>query len=240
MDGTKPSFNERRRIHAPENQNFNHYGPSTPSAAVVDHRADTTTNNIPPNQWPPAIHHEQDGTEDINDDVASVKSQPTIVKTKKLAKAKTKGNKRIIKLGGSSQVLNEPPIAALEEDKANTSKYVHRLAELEEAVQQEQVIARRAASVRSRRSNKKGSKKAAAEAQAAATTAITEEGGENSATTPKNEKRNSDAFKRKIEAMRREAGTEWLRVLQEMDVVKKSQNATPSSPPAAASTTTTD
>jgi hypothetical protein len=206
LDGTKPSFIERRRIHTTDNH---HHGPSTPSAAIVD-------NNIPPTittKWPTAAFH---NTEAV-DDVANVMSQPTsptIAKTKKLARTKSKGNKRIIKLGGSSQVIkDEPPIAEAEDDKNNV-KYVHRLAELEEAVQQEQVLARRAASVRSRRSNKKASKeeKAAAALAAAGIESITDD--------TESTKRNSEAFRRKIEAMRREAGTEWLRVLQEMDVVK--------------------
>ncbi|CEG84870.1 hypothetical protein RMATCC62417_18620 [Rhizopus microsporus] len=110
----------------------------------------------------------------------------------KLARAKSKGNKRMIRLG---QNAIDPPAFA---SNVEPSKHVHRLAELEDSVQQEVAStatkARRAASVKSKRSK-----------------APIEDGSK-----PK-----TDAFRKKIEAMRKEAGTEWLRVLQEMDIVKE-------------------
>ncbi|CAO3688891.1 unnamed protein product [Rhizopus microsporus] len=110
----------------------------------------------------------------------------------KLARAKSKGNKRMIRLG---QNAIDPPTFA---SNIEPGKHVHRLAELEDSVQQEVAStatkARRAASVKSKRSK-----------------APVEDGSK-----PK-----TDAFRKKIEAMRKEAGTEWLRVLQEMDIVKE-------------------
>lgn len=101
---------------------------------------------------------------------------------------------------------NEPPI--IQEDEDKNTKYMHRLAELEEAVQEERVIARRAASVRSRRSKKATNENTIEES------------------TSESTRTSSDAFRKRIEAMRKEAGTEWLRVLQEMDVVKKQNSPT--------------
>lgn len=188
LDGTKPTFSERRRIH--HNTHEPHI--ATPSAIV-----EGPSN---PSKWPSAVHQDQPAS-------TSHESHHIPKATTKLARAKTKGNKRNIRLGRVEN-KNEAPILSDDEDKS--SKYVHRLAELEDAVQQEQVMARRAASVRSRRS-----KKAAHE----------DEGPTES--TSDTTRRSSDAFRRKIEAMRKEAGVEWLRVLQEMEVVKKGQPVTP-------------
>lgn len=186
LDGTKPTFAERRRIHV----DGDHH--ATPSAVVEE----------PVSKWPSAIHHDDKTT------TTAAVATPAIPKATKLARAKTKGNKRIIRLGQVENKNEAPILSDDEESKAN--KYVHRLAELEEAVQQEQVVARRAASVRSRRSKKSAN----------------EDRPTIESTTSESTRKSSDAFRRKIEAMRKEAGTEWLRVLQEMDVVKKSTPTT--------------
>ncbi|GAA5802510.1 hypothetical protein EDC94DRAFT_550737 [Helicostylum pulchrum] len=186
LDGTKPTFTEKRRIQT----NTDHH--NTPSAAVVEESVHPTS------KWPNAVHSED----------PTIAESPTIIPKTKLARTKTKGNKRIIRLGRVEN-KNEAPILS-DDEETRSGKYVHRLAELEDAVQQEQVMARRAASVRSRRS-----KKAAHEDESPVES------------TSESTRRSSDAFRRKIEAMRKEAGVEWLRVLQEMDVVKKSKPATP-------------
>ena len=200
MDGSRPTFSEKRHIHG----NPEHQGPSTPKAVSEEPK-------IP--KWPSAtltqqklLKQQQSHDDSDQNSITSHSTAPAAIqKTKKLARAKTKGNKRVIRLGQSEANKNDPLIGVLSDDE-ESKKYVHRLAELEEAVQEERVIARRAASVRSRRS-----KKASSEESKSLTTESTSE------TT----KQSSDAFRRKIEAMRKEAGTEWLRVLQEMDVVKK-------------------
>jgi hypothetical protein len=192
LDGTKPNFAERRRIHVDDHLNTN---TPTVSATIA---ADTVTP-----KWPNAVAQPQEQQEDA----VVVSASPTVVKSKKLARAKSKSNKRQIRLGQKLDDIPIPPAAVVAEQEQD-KKHMHRLADLEEAVQQEQVTARRASSVRSRRS-KKGS---AAEEKALAAAII---GGE--ATIPSN---SSEEFRKKIEAMRREAGTEWLRVLQEMEVVK--------------------
>ncbi|KAK4519980.1 uncharacterized protein ATC70_010224 [Mucor velutinosus] len=195
LDGTKPTFAERRRIQVPTHGNS-----ATISATIA------TTEPNAAKKWPAAQSQQQ---EDGNS-ITSHSTAP-VVTSKKIARAKTKGNKRQIRLGQAA-IEEDIPIpaaaAAAAAEEENNKKHVHRLADLEEAVQQEQVSARRAASVRSRRS-KKGS---SAEEKAAATAA---------ALSGESTKKSSEAFRKKIEAMRREAGTEWLRVLQEMDVVKK-------------------
>lgn len=210
LDGTKPTYGERRRIHG---SNHAHHGPSTPNAVVEEHptsplAARATT------KWPSAINTNNDVGDDHSVTSHSTAPPALIPKAKKLARAKTKGNKRIIRLG-QIENKNEPPIAAagvLSDDEDNKgTKYVHRLAELEDAVQEERVMARRAASVRSRRS-----KKAANEDRPPL---VAESASEST-------RKSNDSFRRRIEAMRKEAGTEWLRVLQEMDVVKKQNSPT--------------
>lgn len=107
--------------------------------------------------------------------------------------ARAKPKKRQVRLGQLKQ--QDIPIY---DDDDDSKKYMHRLSAVEEAVQQEQVQLRKATSLKSRRSSKSGC-------------------------TRSIEEKKDHAFRKKIEAMRREAGTEWLRVLQEMDVVKKKE-----------------
>lgn len=114
--------------------------------------------------------------------------------------SRTKSNKRQIRLGQLKQDTIPIPAAATEEDP----KYVHRLSGLEEAVQQEHAQLRKAASLKSRRSSK-SSKRLSISGEEKAIMDV----------------QSSHAFRNKIEAMRREAGTEWLKVIQEMDIVKK-------------------
>lgn len=195
LDGTKPSFAERRRIHI-DDHNTN---TPTVSATIA---ADTVTP-----KWPtPIAQQSQQNNQEDTPVVASASSSPALVKSKKLARAKSKSNKRQIRLGQVIEDIPIPAAAAAMAEQEQDKKHMHRLADLEEAVQQEQVTARRAASVRSRRS-KRGS---AAEEKLLAAAMVGD--------IPSN---SSEEFRKKIEAMRREAGTEWLRVLQEMDVVKK-------------------
>ncbi|KAI9261996.1 hypothetical protein BY458DRAFT_515531 [Sporodiniella umbellata] len=148
LDGTKPTFIEKRRIS------------SDPSF-----RSNTTP-------------------------VATIQARPTNEEkaTPKVVRAKSKNSKRMIRLGQGS--VDPPNFAAVVEP----SKHVHRLAELENSVQQEATTnARKAGSIRSKRSK---------------------------APTLAEENAKSDGkLRQKLEAMRKEAGTEWLRVLQEMDVV---------------------
>ncbi|KAI8641009.1 hypothetical protein BD408DRAFT_418931 [Parasitella parasitica] len=203
LDGTKPTFTERRRIQsASDNKDKS----STISATIA-----TTEPAATVKKWPTPqsqqLQQERDG-----ESVTSQRTAP-VATNKKLARAKSKGNKRQIRLGQAA-IEEDIPIpaaaaASMAAEEENNKKHVHRLADLEETVQQEQVRARRAASVRSRRS-KKG---ASAEEKAAIAAAA--------ALSGESTKKSSDAFKKKIQAIRKEAGTEWLRVLQEMDVVKK-------------------
>lgn len=177
LDGMKPSFNERRRIQVPQHQQ----APTNISAKIA-------TNLIP--ATPPPVPSEEPAAATVVDTKGK----------KKLARAKTRGNKRQIRLGHIEE--DKPIPSAAIQDEEDDKKHVHRLAELEEAVQQEAIKSRKAASIRSRRSHKSK-----------------ETEDQSPPPMPSNDK-----FRKKIEAMRREAGTEWLRVLQEMDVVKKESN----------------
>jgi hypothetical protein len=184
---------------------------SNDKSATISATIATTNPDAAIKKWPTPQSQVQLQQQDDNS-ITSHSTAP-VAASKKLARAKTKGNKRQIRLGQAA-IEEDIPIpaaaaaASMSAEEENNKKHVHRLADLEEAVQQEQVKTRRAASVRSRRS-KKGT---SAEEKAAATAA---------ALSGESTKKSSEAFRRKIEAMRREAGTEWLRVLQEMDVVKK-------------------
>ncbi|KAI8375139.1 hypothetical protein BD560DRAFT_349893 [Blakeslea trispora] len=127
---------------------------------------------------------------------AAVTENQAIVKTKKPARAKSKSNKRQIRLGRPIEDESIPVPEACLSDDEDSKRHRHRAVDLEEAVQQEAKNARRAASVRSRRSKKA----TAAEEKAAAAAANSEEF-----------KKASEAFRKKIETMRKEAGTGWLR-----------------------------
>jgi hypothetical protein len=165
LDGTKPSFNERRHIQVPHVQQQ--------KAGTISAKIAANLIASPPPEQP-----------------APEQPAATVVdKGKKITRTKPK--KRQIRLGHIEEPKPIPSAAIQEEDQ----KHVHRLAELEEAVQQEAVKSRKAGSVRSRKSKVEEIQRPTSPA--------------------------SDKFRKKIEAMRKEAGTEWLRVLQEMDVVKK-------------------
>ncbi|OBZ91192.1 hypothetical protein A0J61_00763 [Choanephora cucurbitarum] len=129
-----------------------------------------------PTQWPSA---------------AVIETQAP-VKTKKPARAKSKSNKRQIRLGRTIENENIPVPEACLSDDEESKKHRHRAVDLEESVQQEAKNSRKAASVRSRRSKKA----TAAEEKAAAQAANSEEF-----------KKASEAFRKKIETMRKEAGT---------------------------------
>lgn len=126
-----------------------------------------------------------------------------------MSRAKSKKNKRVVRLGKQAQAapIQDDPSPA-EEQRGR----MHRVAGLEEAVQKNNGdgVTRKASSSSRRRSRSKGRREREDE---------------------KKEQRRSrspasDTFRRKIESMRREAGTEWLRVLQEMDLGHKKENHT--------------
>ncbi|KAI9473899.1 MAG: hypothetical protein EXX96DRAFT_322695 [Benjaminiella poitrasii] len=232
LDGTGPSFAERRRIQVPINKKESDTPIASatiateviPSSTLLSSSTSSSSKNK--NEWPTAVVDngpidEQQQKEEVEEEVEEATSIATTKHNnnnkdtsykKKIARAKSKNSKRQIRLGQIKEDNIPLPTAAIaaeaEDDSSNNKKHMHRLADLEEAVQQEAANSRRAASIRSRKSNKKGNKKP----EEAATT--TSQGAEST-------KRSSELFRKKIEAMRREAGTEWLRVLQEMDVVKK-------------------
>ncbi|RCH83099.1 hypothetical protein CU098_004169 [Rhizopus stolonifer] len=122
--------------------------------------------------------------------LATVQPRPANEEVVHKVKTKTKPNKRVFRFGQNS--IDPPNFATI----AEPSKHVHRLAELENSVQQEvSANARRAPSVRSKRSK---------------APPLSEENA-----------KSDGKLRKKIEAIKKEAGTEWLRVLQEMDVVTK-------------------
>ncbi|KAI8381423.1 uncharacterized protein BYT42DRAFT_494763 [Radiomyces spectabilis] len=111
----------------------------------------------------------------------------------KMARPKSKKVKRVVRLGGEE--------GARETGEDTASK--HRLAELEQSVKQEALA--RKASRKQRRARSVHRSESSEEEKANRPRSV----------SPVSD-RHSDSFRRKIETMRREAGTEWLRVLQEM------------------------
>ncbi|KAI7904725.1 uncharacterized protein BX663DRAFT_530203 [Cokeromyces recurvatus] len=118
----------------------------------------------------------------------------------KIVRAKAKNNKRQIRLGKlkeEKESMIPIPTSIIEEN--NNKKHVHRLTELEESVQQEAANSRRAQSVRSHKYSKK---------KPEIITKVSDDS--------ESSKRSSELFRDKIEAMRREAGTEWLRCIEKI------------------------
>ncbi|KAI9249139.1 hypothetical protein BDA99DRAFT_542232 [Phascolomyces articulosus] len=186
LDGSRPTFAEGRRVSAA----------STPSSA-----------------WPTAepiaavtaatVAAGSSGGESDSTKTDQKQKQP------KIARAKTKKSKRIVKLGQQELEENlkqEQEQQQNEEDEEG--RRVHRAAELE----QDQLVRRASisSSSRKRRSRSKVRR----------------------SRSPSDEKKErhrsvspaTENFRRKIESMRREAGTEWLRVLQEMELGKAKNN----------------
>ncbi|KAI8881524.1 hypothetical protein K501DRAFT_324464 [Backusella circina FSU 941] len=173
LDGTKPTFTERRRIH------------TTP-----DMSNDKVPAAIETPKWPNAAQEPPE--EVLSEDNATTASSIT---KKKITRAKRKATKRVVKLGGggaSSNMMPEPEAA-----KQGDQQHVHRLQELEDSVQQELKSQRRAASLKSNRR-----RKPPVPAEPLPTTKET-----SAPSSPA-----SDAFRRKIEAIRNETGTGWLRM----------------------------
>jgi hypothetical protein len=189
LDGTKPTFTERRRIHTtPDMRND-----KVPAASIA----------VDSPKWPNAT---QDPPEEVlsEDNATTTSSIPKV--NKKIARAKKKGTKRVVKLGGGGSNMMPEPEAA----KGDQQHHVHRLQELEDSVQQELKSQRRAASLKSNRRRKP---------PVPSEPLPTKETSAPSSPT-------SDAFRRKIEAIRKETGTGWLRVFHEMEVGQKKQNNT--------------
>ncbi|KAI8987852.1 hypothetical protein BDF20DRAFT_904750 [Mycotypha africana] len=202
LDGTKPTFAERRRIKTPAPSPS--ASSNTAAVNIVRKPDDVTTTSTATTatKWPTP----QTTLED--------KSVDSSAKANKLVRAKTKNNKRQVRLGqAKTNGIPEAAFANSEESSSN-KKHVHRLADLEDAVQYDAKVANKATSVQSRKSKK--NTKTAEKSSLLGSSDHASNG--NLATTNGSSTNSSEAFRKRIEAMRKEAGTEWLRVLQEMDV----------------------
>ncbi|KAG2219135.1 hypothetical protein INT45_000507 [Circinella minor] len=209
LDGSGATFSERRRVNTSIITTDNY---KAPAASVITP------------QWPTAeptaaiVAQETKKEGGIESDSTKTEQHRPLSKVK-IARAKSKKAKRIIKLGQQEQqVIHDDPEQIEKkmngekeetEEEDGDRKAVHRVAELE----QDQ-LARRA-SISSSSSKKRRSRSKVRRSR-----------------SPSDEKKErhrsvspaTENFRRKIESMRREAGTEWLRVLQEMDLGKTKNN----------------
>ena len=204
-------------------------------------------------QWPTAEPTAAIVTQDPKKEGGGIESdstkaeQPKSSSKIKIARAKSKKAKRIVKLGQQQQqqaeeeeqqqgIHDDPEQIEKkingkkeegedeEQHEDGDRKAVHRVAELE----QDQ-LARRA-SISSSSSRKRRSRSKVRRSR-----------------SPSDEKKErhrsvspaTENFRRKIESMRREAGTEWLRVLQEMDLGKSKSNNNNNNNNTSTTTTTT-
>ncbi|KAI7864375.1 hypothetical protein BDF14DRAFT_1884403, partial [Spinellus fusiger] len=190
LDGTQPSFLERINIQSTQDQPALSYAAATTAPS-------TATANA--NAWPvaqPAGEEEGEGEgegeeeEREKKDDKSTKDDEEKEKEKENSKPKPKMAKRVIRLGQSQDTPKSQP------------QRMSRMAELEQAVVNE-TLARQSRRPRSRRSRSPGQESTRSNSTHRSLSPLAD--------------RSNDAFRRKIEAMRQEAGTEWLRVLQEME-----------------------
>ncbi|KAG2217517.1 hypothetical protein INT45_001804 [Circinella minor] len=211
VDGSGPTFSERRCVNASIITTDNY---KAPAASVITP------------QWPTAeptaviVAQKTKKEGGIESDPTKTERHKPLSKVK-IARAKSKKAKRIIKSKQQEQqqVIHDDPEQIekkmngekeeIEED--GDRKVVHRVAELE----QDQ-LARRA-SISSSSSKKQRSRSKVRHSR--------------SSSDEKKERHRSvspatESFRRKIESMRCEAGTKWLRVLQEMDLGKTKNNNT--------------
>ncbi|CAO3589000.1 unnamed protein product [Absidia cylindrospora] len=243
LDGSGPSFAEKLRLQT----NQHHQHDSTPAATTsanpspVTPKASTSTNINKD-----GIQNGNDTTTEPNHNNST--STPDIPieegKPMKIARAKTKKTKRVIRL---RQDMVEPSMEttdAMDDNNSNSNKHVLRYAELQQAVQPTLTRRRSNGSKRSTKSSK-------------STSAVTSNSGHHRKSSTSTYRRShspppptppssssftaepdttddasfsdqrqqrlsaEEAFRRKIEMMRQEAGTGWLRVLQEMETNKE-------------------
>ncbi|KAF7730270.1 hypothetical protein EC973_002513 [Apophysomyces ossiformis] len=176
LDGTKPSFVERRRVNAATVKD-NYQAPAATVAAEQPQAGAT---------WEEAK------------EANKMKAEAVSTPVKKIAKAKPKTTKRVVKLGkveDEAEQVSEP---------SEDGRHLHRLAELEKAVKTESL---------GRKSTKRRSRSSRSPTGSVKSLGRDRRRSASPAFDPTN-----DEFRRRIEAMRREAGTEWLRVLQEMNI----------------------
>ncbi|KAI7882910.1 hypothetical protein K492DRAFT_175833 [Lichtheimia hyalospora FSU 10163] len=185
LDGSRPSFIERRRIE------------NTPASKL---RQLQDQNHAP---------------------------QPTVAATatakpSKVVRAKSK---RFVKLGRQQQEETPPPVPPLppsaaappapasssqqQHDTQENDKRVHRATELEKSATMTRRKSASSSTRRSRRSTRRSR-------SPSTTTAVTD--AEEQENQSRHRSVSPTPLRRKIESMRQEAGTEWLRVFQEMDI----------------------
>ncbi|KAI9033556.1 hypothetical protein CLU79DRAFT_714442 [Phycomyces nitens] len=180
LDGSTPSFLERRKVNPDKTDT------AAPPAAVVAGQSNSTDTAT----WP-AAHAGEDEKPD----------GPNVEAPIAMVKPKTKKNKRLIRLGQTDDHTTDPP--------NRPDRRMSRIAELEQAVQNETLARRSSRRPRSsvRRSRSPGQQ----------STKSSKSSKQNRSLSPFTD-RTDDVFRRKIEAIRQEAGTEWLRVIQEMEL----------------------
>lgn len=181
LDGSRPSFIERRRIE------------NTPASKL---RQLQDQNHAP---------------------------QPTVATTAtakptKVVRAKSK---RFVKLGRQQQEETPPPVPPLppsaaappasSQQEQENDKRINRATELEKSAT---ITRRKSASSSTRRSRR--STRHRSRSPSTAATATTDDNEQEK--QARHRSVSPSSLRRKIESMRQEAGTEWLRVFQEMDI----------------------
>ncbi|ORZ11207.1 hypothetical protein BCR42DRAFT_421752 [Absidia repens] len=248
LDGTGPSFAEKLRLQT----NQQHQHDSTPAATTSASPSPVTPKisaSVKTNK--DSIQNGNDATTTAtgaNHNDTSVPDIPTEEgKPMKIARAKTKKTKRVIRL---RQDMVEPSMETTDAmDDSSSNKHVLRYAELQQAVQPTLTRRRSNASKRSTKSSKSASAATSSSGHGhhhyrksststyrrsqspppptppSSSSFTAEPDTTDDLSFPDNQRQQrlsaEEAFRRKIEMMRQEAGTGWLRVLQEMETNKE-------------------
>ncbi|KAI9497105.1 hypothetical protein BDB00DRAFT_868940 [Zychaea mexicana] len=200
LDGSRPTFAERRRVSA--------------STTTTDHYKAPAASVAPP-VWPTAqagaaaaaAATATGGSSGGESDSTKTEQRP---QQPKIARAKTRKSKRVIKLGQQPDEEGKRQEQKQQGEDEAGGRRMHRVAELEE----DQLVRRASTSSSSR---KRRSRSKVRRSQSPSEDKKDEQ--KHRSVSPA-----TQSFRRKIESMRREAGTEWLRVLQEMELGKSKQN----------------
>ncbi|KAG0175918.1 hypothetical protein DFQ28_008066 [Apophysomyces sp. BC1034] len=188
VDGTNPTFVERRRVNAATVKD-NYHAPAAVIAAEMP-QAEQSPSEVPA----------------AND----TKAEMAGTTVKKITRTKSKAAKRDVKLNKVDNGGEQAP-----EPKEEDGRHLHRLAELEKSVKTESL---------GRKPNKqRRSRSTGRRSQSPTGSVKSMKQDRRRSVSPAFDPSNAE-FRRKIEAMRREAGTEWLRVLQEMNIEGPEEN----------------
>ncbi|KAI8343390.1 hypothetical protein BC941DRAFT_411228 [Chlamydoabsidia padenii] len=228
LDGTGPSFTEKLRFQSNPHM---HQHDSTPAATTTSANHSPITPTAPTGNNITLDNSNQVTTTPAENGAPEIPQEET--KTLKMARAKSKKNKRVIRL---RQDMVEPSMETSEAlDNGGDGKpgHVLRYAELQQSIQPNLTRRRSNASKKSSKSTSTSntghhhrSKSPPPPPKLPSITPEINTSITDDIQSVQQQKRLSaeEAFRRKIEMMRQEAGTGWLRVLQEMETNKEKVN----------------